>query len=94
MLKRKAGIVDQLVKGVKHLLKGNEVAMLDGKAAFVDEHTVQVTGPEGTTRVEAEHIIIATGSVPIEIPPIKVDHKRIWDSTSALSAPRCRGCWG
>jgi len=87
MKRRKAGIVDQLVKGVRHLLKGNEVATVDGKAAFIDEHTVEVTGANGAMRVEAEHIIIATGSVPIKIPPIKVDHRRVWDSTSALSAP-------
>ena len=90
MLKRKAGIVDQLVKGVKHLLKGNDVTMLDGKAAFVDDHTVEVSGADGATRVEADHIIIATGSVPIEIPPIKVDHQREIPGVCSPAQGKCR----
>ncbi|MCY1011061.1 FAD-dependent oxidoreductase [Nannocystis pusilla] len=47
--------------------------------------------------VEAEHVVIATGSLPIEIPGFKVDNKRVLDSTSALdlaSVPKRMVCIG
>lgn len=57
--KRKRAVVDQLVHGVKGLLLGNGVELLEGEAAFQDAHTVRV----GETRqISSEYFILATGA--------------------------------
>lgn len=63
----KDGIVDRLNKGVEHLLKSAGVELITGWAEFKDAKTVVV----GDTQIEAENVIIATGSVPIELPFMK-----------------------
>jgi len=46
---------------------------------------VELTHHDGKTEIiEAANIIIAAGSVPVEIPPAPLDHKHIVDSTGAL----------
>jgi len=79
--KRKNLIVSQLVYGIKGLIKGNNVNILDGKASFIDEHTVTVDGKKLT----AENFIIATGSRPFLPPfiPLEGNHNVI-TSTEAL----------
>jgi glutathione reductase (NADPH) len=47
------------------LLTGAGVALLDGRATLVDEHTVEV----GDRRISARYILIATGGWPV-VPPV------------------------
>ncbi len=86
MQKWKAGIVKKLTGGVKGLIKGNGATYVKATASFVGPKSVRLKYPDGKPDdiVEAEHIVIATGSLPIEIPGFKVDQKRIVDSTGAL----------
>ena len=58
MQERKKGVVSKLVGGVKALLRGNKVTILEGTAKFTDAHTVVVAGKN----VTFEYAIIATGS--------------------------------
>lgn len=89
MLERKDSIVKGLTAGVAGLLKGNGVdwlqgvgTLLDGKAA---EKQVKFTAHDGTeTTITAKYVILAAGSVPIEIPVAKTDGEHIVDSTGAL----------
>jgi dihydrolipoamide dehydrogenase len=78
--KWKSGVVQKLTGGVRSLLKGNKVDLIEGRATFKDLHTVQV----GDRSVTAEKIIVATGSEPIEIPGFETDGKSIVNSTGAL----------
>ena len=55
---RKASVVQKLVEGVKALLRGNKVAVVEGTASFVNAHAVTV----GERRITSEYFIIATGS--------------------------------
>ncbi len=75
---------DEIVKkqsgGVRMLLKGSKVELLEGGAVFKGLHTVQV----GDKTVTAEKIIIATGSEPLQIPGFEIDNRTILDSTGAL----------
>ncbi len=64
----KDGIVTRLTTGVGGLLKKNKVRVLKGKASFRDGKTVEVKTAEGVTIVRPENTIIATGSVPVELP--------------------------
>lgn len=89
MLKRKEDIVEGLTKGVEGLFKKNKVTYLKGHGSFVGPGRVKVTDEKNnSTEYGAKNVIIATGSVPIEIPIAKFDHKVIVDSTDALSFPK------
>jgi dihydrolipoamide dehydrogenase len=80
----KDSIVKRLTTGVGGLLKKNKVKTIKGWATFADGKTVDVKTAEGVTRIRAENIIIATGSVPVELPFMKFSDKVI-SSTGALA---------
>ena len=79
-MERKALVTQQLRTGVEQLLSAPGITLLKGQAAFTDEHTVTI----GDTTVEADNIIIATGSES-RMPPITgIDNPRVITSTEAL----------
>ncbi len=85
MLSRKDKIVKDLTNGVAFLFKKNKVDTFKGFGRILKPGVVQVTADDGsTTEVEATHIICATGSVPVELPFLKFDEKKIVSSTGAL----------
>lgn len=65
---RKEEVLTQLRSGIQALMKKNKVTVFQGKGTILDATHVQVTGDE-TVVLEAENILIATGSVP-SVPPI------------------------
>ncbi len=84
----KDGIVKRLTGGVGGLLKKNKARAISGWATFVDGKTVDVKGGEEDYRIRAENIIIATGSVPVELPFLKFGDNVISSTEAlALSAP-------
>jgi len=86
MIARKEKIVGQLTGGIGALFKANGVTSLAGTGRVIARHQVELTDHDGKTEViETENIIIATGSVPIDIPPAPVDNEHIIDSTGALA---------
>ena len=84
MIERKSGVVDITCDGIDYLMKKNEITVLHGFGSLIDKNTVQVEGKE-TSKVTAKHIILATGSKPIELPFAKFDKERVISSTEALS---------
>lgn len=79
-MERKALVTQQLRTGVEQLLSAPGITLVKGQAAFTDEHTVAI----GDTTVEADNIIIATGSES-RMPPITgIDNPRVITSTEAL----------
>ncbi|MBN1934260.1 MAG: FAD-dependent oxidoreductase, partial [Anaerolineae bacterium] len=83
--KRKTQIVSRLTKGVAALLKNARVTVLAGRGRLLDARTVEVTGADGSARqVQANKIILATGSRPIRLPLPGFDHPGVLDSTGAL----------
>lgn len=85
MLKRKRNIVDQLTGGIAALFKHNGVTAISGTGRLLSGPRVEVTDRDGKVReLEAGHVIIAAGSLPINIPPAPVDNDLIVDSTGAL----------
>jgi dihydrolipoamide dehydrogenase len=85
----KAGVVKKLTRGVAQLLKSAGTEVVRGTARLApgegELHRVEVEGEDGSRSILARHVVIATGSRPIEIPGFAVDGKRIIDSTGALS---------
>ncbi len=86
----KEGIVQRLVRGIQSLWKANGVSWIRGEGRLVDAHTVRVSVPNGDEDkvFRAEHILLATGSRPVELPGFEVDGERIWNSNHAVSFPR------
>jgi dihydrolipoamide dehydrogenase len=85
MLARKDKIVGQLTGGITGLFKANGVTSIEGSGKVLAGPRVEVTAADGSvTEVEAGNVIIASGSVPVEIPPAPVDNEYIVDSTGAL----------
>lgn len=80
----KDGIVTRLNTGVAGLLKKAKVRSVSGTARFVDGKTLQVDGPDGAQMIKAEHIVIATGSAPVELPFLPFSDS-VLSSTDALS---------
>ncbi len=80
----KNSILSKLEKGVETLCNGNKITLIKGRASFVSSHSISVETKEGKNEINFENAIIATGSMPIEIPLFPFDEKTIVSSTGAL----------
>jgi len=86
-VKRSRQVSERLVKGIGFLFKKNKVTHLQGRGRLAGKGKVEVTGKDGKTQtVTARHVIVATGSRPRDLPFLKIDHDRVWDSTDAMMA--------
>ena len=98
MVGRKNSIIKNLTGGVAGLFKANGVTLLEGHGKLLAGKKVEVTDKDGKTSVvEADNVILASGSRPIDIPPAPVDQDVIVDSTGALefqSVPKKLGVIG
>ena len=85
MMSRKDQVVKGLTGGVASLFKGNGVTSLAGVGKLLAGRRVALQGHDGAAKeLQAEHVILAPGSVPMQIPPAPLTPGRILDSTSAL----------
>lgn len=85
MLARKDAVVKQMSTGISGLFQANKVTSIYGAGKLLEGKKVQVTDADGKeTIIEAENVILASGSVPVNIPPAPVDNDVIVDSTGAL----------
>lgn len=83
---RKDAVVQQLVSGVEVLLQSNKITVIRGRAAFVDENSIQVDKADGSNMaVRFDRAIVATGSESIVLPIPGVDNDGVVTSTEALS---------
>jgi dihydrolipoamide dehydrogenase len=82
----KDGIVKRLTGGVGTLLRKNKVKVLQGWATVLDGKTVEVRTADGAEplRIRCEHLLLATGSRPVELPFLPFGGAVV-SSTEALS---------
>ncbi len=80
----KDSIVDRLNKGVESLLKSSGVDLIKGWATFTGPKRCVVETTEGDVEIEAENVIIATGSSHIDLPFMPCDEEFVLSSTGAL----------
>ena len=83
----KEGIVTKLTGGVAALLRKAGVQVLQGRASIVDGKTVDVAVADEPVRVQCEHLLLATGSEPVELPGLPPGGPVI-GSTEALALAR------
>jgi dihydrolipoyl dehydrogenase len=81
ILKQKNRVVSKLTKGIESLFKQYNVTMINGKGKVTGPETVTVNNDQ---TLNAKHIVIATGSVPAELPFLKIDNDYIFSSDKAL----------
>jgi dihydrolipoamide dehydrogenase len=85
---RKDQVVGRLHSGLTGLLKQRKVDVFEGSGRLAAPRAVDVWSSDGSTqRIEAEHVILATGSVPRTIPGYEIDGARIVTSDHALDWP-------
>lgn len=86
-LERKHEVVNQLVTGLSGLLRNRKVDIFDGFGRLAGAKKVIVAGEHGEQEIEANNIIIATGSEASSIPGYEIDGERIVTSDHALDWP-------
>jgi dihydrolipoamide dehydrogenase len=92
MMKRKEEVVAQLTGGVARIMKARGVTVVRGGARIVAPQKVSVTDAAGREQlVEAESIVVATGSDVQTLPFLRLDGEKVVSSTEALSFARVPG---
>jgi dihydrolipoamide dehydrogenase len=82
---RSRKVSDRLVRGVKFLMKKNDIDVHMGTAKLTAKDTVKITPEEGDSEtLKAKHIIIATGAHPFVIPGVELDGEKIIDYETAI----------
>ena len=84
IVNRKRKVTATLQTGLEKTCAQLKVRVVYGKAGLVSAKLVHVTTAEGTEEVESDNVIIATGSSPLELPALPVDHARVLSSDDAL----------
>lgn len=85
MMNRKVKVVDQLRSGVQMLLKKRGVTILHGTGKLLGKGQVEVVGETGTQQIKATHIVLATGSGPVELPFLPFNGTTIVSSDDAIA---------
>jgi dihydrolipoamide dehydrogenase len=85
LMKWKEQVVGKLTGGVGQLLKANGCTVISGEAKFTGPKSMEVKGKAGTTTLNFNQCVIATGSRPFSLPGFNVDQDKILDSTGALN---------
>jgi len=92
VIERSRGAAAQMNKGVQYLMRKNDVDVLYGYGRLAGNGTVEIEPSENMDgeeigekqTVEADHIIVATGARPREIPPLPIDEDKVVSSTGAM----------
>ena len=86
MMSQKKASVGSLGHGIEYLFRKHNVTRINGWGKLSAPGLINVRQKDGTeTQIKTRHTVIATGSIPGALPNIKIDQKRIVDSTGALS---------
>jgi len=85
MLARKDDVVGANTRGIEYLFRKNKVTWAKGRGTLKPGNIVAVS--DGT-EYQAKDVIIATGSVPVELPFLKFDEDRVLSNVGALKIPR------
>ncbi len=84
LMARKSNVVKTLARGIDGLLKKNGVTRYRGVGKLQGAGRVLVRG-EDNLELTADHVLLATGSIPATLPGIELDGEHIVSSTEALS---------
>ena len=84
LLFRCTAVIKREIEVIRAQMRRNGVTLITGAAKFTSPHTLTVTGLKAATEVEADKIVIATGTRPATPPGVAVDGETILDSDGIL----------
>ncbi len=88
MMARKTDVVAQNTKGVEFLFRKNKITWAKGFGTLRPGNVIDVQSADGTVASwHGTSVIIATGSVPVELPFLRFDERRVLSNVGALSIP-------
>ena len=96
MMAHKDKVVSDLTRGIATLFKANNIAWIPGRGKLLTQNHVEVSGKAAQV-LQAEHVILASGSSPVNLKCAPFDGERIVDSQTALgfkAVPRRLGIIG
>ncbi len=96
MQAHKNKVVSDLTRGIATLFKAHGVTWIPGRGKLLPKNLVEVSG-KSAQQLEAEHVILASGSTPVKLKSAPFDGQRIVDSQAALEfqeVPRRLGIIG
>ncbi len=82
---RRKSVVESMQDGVKQFVGGRKVEIIHGHACFTAPGRIRVFQADSAFDIESKHTIIATGSVPVQLPFLPFDGERVVSSTEALT---------
>jgi len=86
MQNRKQRIVRELTQGIQQLFKANRIDWIQGRGQLLTDHRVNVEAASGDSRIyQAEHVILAPGSSPMQLDHVPLDNAIVVDSAGALA---------
>ncbi|NUN96520.1 MAG: dihydrolipoyl dehydrogenase [Candidatus Omnitrophica bacterium] len=85
VIQRQWGIVERLHKGVQFLMKKNNITVVNGFGRLATSNRIEVDSSGEKWSIEADKIIIATGSVAKSLPGVELDEDRIVSNVGALA---------
>ncbi|MDH3997887.1 MAG: dihydrolipoyl dehydrogenase [Desulfuromonadales bacterium] len=88
MMKRKQDIITRLTRGIASLFKKHKITLINGAGRLAPGEktpTVVVESAEGEQRLQGERVLLATGSVAIDLPSLPQDGERVGQARDALS---------
>lgn len=84
----KKRVVTKNAKGIAFLFRKNGIEGIHGTGRLASAHEVEVHGPDGARTLSAAHVLVATGSVPRDLPFAPADGRRILNSDHLLELDR------
>ncbi len=84
MMDRKNKVVKQLRSGIEYLFKTNKIEHIKGTVKFLNKNEIEVSSGISVSTIQSSKFMIATGSIPANIPGIEIDHKKILNSDDIL----------
>lgn len=88
MLARKSEVVEANTRGLEFLFRRNRIHWARGSGTLGSDNVVEVRAADGSvSRVRGRQIIIATGSLPVELPFLRFDEDRVLSNSGALAIP-------
>ena len=83
--KRREQVVNQLRKGVQGLMKKNKITVYNGVGSFVEPKKIKVTTGDGEEELEAENVLISTGSAVSTLPGLEFDGEKVLSSDDIVT---------
>jgi dihydrolipoamide dehydrogenase len=87
MIQRKDRIIDEIGHKMANLFAHHKIDHIQAKARLLNARQVEITAMDTQAHsiLDAEHIILSTGSTPVKLPCAPIDNEFIIDSIAALN---------